>query len=155
MARGGLGRFWRDSAGVAAIEFALLAPVMLFMLLGALDVSGALQERLSMGHVLRVGAQAAMTVTPGPAATMQARIDTAVKPVMQAVITNTPALAGSVATADLCQCPVTLTQAAPCAALCSGAAAGSVHIVLGLDRTRHSLLLADFNLSLDLAVEIK
>jgi Flp pilus assembly protein TadG len=58
--RGLVGRFLRDTSGVAAMEFALLAPTLLMMLLAAIDLSGVLSVREAVDHVLRSGAQSAM-----------------------------------------------------------------------------------------------
>ena len=40
--RGGFGSFWRDHAGVSAVEFALVAPVLAMMLVGATELSSAI-----------------------------------------------------------------------------------------------------------------
>lgn len=52
--------FARDEAGVSAVEFALVAPMIFFSLLAMFDVGIALRERIQLDHVLRSGAQAAM-----------------------------------------------------------------------------------------------
>lgn len=50
-----------DRDGASAVEFALIAPVLLAGLLGAVDVGTALSERMAMDHVLRSAAKVAMT----------------------------------------------------------------------------------------------
>ena len=50
----------RDEAGVSAIEFGLVAPMIFFSLLAMFDVGIALRERIQLDHVLRSGAQTAM-----------------------------------------------------------------------------------------------
>lgn len=42
-------RFTRDSKGVAAVEFALIFPVMLALYLGSVEISGALQANKNVG----------------------------------------------------------------------------------------------------------
>ncbi len=51
----------KSEAGVSAIEFALIAPIMAFGLVATADVALAVHERMTIDHVLRAGAQAAMT----------------------------------------------------------------------------------------------
>jgi Flp pilus assembly protein TadG len=50
----------RDRRGVAALEFALVATVMLILLLGGYDVANVIQIRLQLQQALRVGGQYAM-----------------------------------------------------------------------------------------------
>ena len=47
--------------GVSAVEFALLAPILVFAVLAMLDLGLALYERMTMDRLLRGGAQAAMS----------------------------------------------------------------------------------------------
>ena len=46
--------------GASAVEFALFAPVLCLALLTTIDLGTALSQRMSLGHVLRSGAQVAM-----------------------------------------------------------------------------------------------
>lgn len=55
-----------SEAGVSAVEFALIAPVLALGLVATADLGLALYERMTIDHVLRAGAQAAMT-DPGAA----------------------------------------------------------------------------------------
>ncbi len=52
--------FPRDEAGVSAVEFGLVAPMIFFSLLAMIDVGFALRDRMQLDHFLRSGAQAAM-----------------------------------------------------------------------------------------------
>ncbi len=52
--------FGRAQGGVAAVEFALFAPMLVFALLMMFDIGMAAQERMAIGQALRAGAQAAM-----------------------------------------------------------------------------------------------
>lgn len=47
--RGQISRFKRDGEGVAAVEFALIFPVMLALYLGSVEISGALQANKNVG----------------------------------------------------------------------------------------------------------
>jgi Flp pilus assembly protein TadG len=44
-------RFWRDRRGVAALEFALLAPILVGLYLSAVEVTLALQAQRRMAHM--------------------------------------------------------------------------------------------------------
>lgn len=51
--------FLRDERAVSAIEFALVAPMLTLALLAMVDIGLAISERMTIGHVLRAGAQGA------------------------------------------------------------------------------------------------
>jgi Flp pilus assembly pilin Flp len=53
-------RLRRNEDGVAAVEFGLFAPILFFCCLATIDLGMALNERMTIGHVLRAGAQSAM-----------------------------------------------------------------------------------------------
>lgn len=50
-------KFSRDESGVSAVEFALIAPVLLFSLLGVVDVANVVYQRSDMESALRSGIQ--------------------------------------------------------------------------------------------------
>jgi Flp pilus assembly protein TadG len=50
-----------NRSGVAAAEFALIAPVMLILLLGVYDIGNAIQQRLQLEQAVRAGAQYALS----------------------------------------------------------------------------------------------
>ena len=49
--------FWRDESGVSAVEFALVAPVLLICFVGIYDVGGMIYKRTDMHSALRSGTQ--------------------------------------------------------------------------------------------------
>jgi Flp pilus assembly protein TadG len=51
----------RDGRGIAAAEFALIAPVMLTMLFGVYDLGNAIQQRLQLEQAVRAGGQFALS----------------------------------------------------------------------------------------------
>jgi len=67
-----------DESGVAAVEFSLLAPILVFCCLATVDVGLALSERMTIDHVLRAGANFAMA-DPGESAVQDALETTAKK----------------------------------------------------------------------------
>lgn len=52
-----LQRFARDERGVSAVEFALCVPVLLFSLLGVVDLGNVVYQRSDMESALRAGIQ--------------------------------------------------------------------------------------------------
>lgn len=55
-----LRRFWRNTDGLAAIEFAILAPMLFFAFLAMVDVGLMIYEKLRLGQIVRDAAAAAM-----------------------------------------------------------------------------------------------
>jgi Flp pilus assembly protein TadG len=50
-------KLWRDERGVSAVEFALVAPVLLICLIGIYDVGSMVYKRTDMHAALRSGTQ--------------------------------------------------------------------------------------------------
>jgi Flp pilus assembly protein TadG len=102
-----------DERGVSAVEFALIMPVFLLALLATVDVGFAVSERMSIDHILRAGAQRAMT-DPGR------------QPVLD-VLTTTAAnrssdVEGALAldATRFCACPGNTATAVSCTSVCTG-----------------------------------
>jgi len=95
-------RFRRSEDAAAAIEFALLFPLLVVMLLGAVDLSRILQERMAIGAVLRAGAEAAFRNQT------KAQIELAMLAAsgLRIGVSNTPFILSSSAD-QVCACPAT------------------------------------------------
>lgn len=76
-ARIGLRRLRRDTRGIAAVEFALVAPVLVVMLIGAIDVSRAVALNQRVSLVTQMVADLAARETQLTAADVQAIYDIA------------------------------------------------------------------------------
>lgn len=98
-----LRRFWRDTDGLAAIEFAILAPMLFFAFLAMVDIGLMIYEKLRLGQIVRDAAAAAMLTqnTTNISAAAQ-----------QAISVAGPSISGAAYNAD----PVTLSFS------CSGTA---------------------------------
>lgn len=70
-------RWRRSDGGASAVEFALVAPILAFVLLAGVDLALAISERMAMDHALRAGAQTALAQDPGQTAVLQVIRDTA------------------------------------------------------------------------------
>ena len=65
----------RDESGAALVEFALVAPVLLLLLLGMVDFGRAYNYWIDSTHLVHTGARwAAVNKNPGPGATLQESI---------------------------------------------------------------------------------
>jgi Flp pilus assembly protein TadG len=70
-----LDRISRDESGVALIEFALVLPLVLVLLLGMLDFGRAFNYWIDSTHLSATGARwAAVNINPGDGATLQESI---------------------------------------------------------------------------------
>jgi pilus assembly protein CpaE len=99
--RRAVGAFRQRQDGVSAVEFALVAPVMIGALLGMVDIGMAINERMSIDHVVRAAAQVAIS-DPGAATVQQ-------------VLEDLSAGKGYIVVADYyCPCPGNEACAEPC-----------------------------------------
>lgn len=147
-----LHRLGRDEDGLAAVEFATLAPVMLVMVLAALDLSGALSNRMAIGHILRAGAQVAMA-HPGTAA---------VQSTMQGAALGFPlapsgGAAGTLALmAELrCACPEIPQTATACTTVCTGSQPATIAYRLRAEFRQTAHILPDMTFAPVLEVQIR
>ncbi len=62
-----LGRLQRDERGTAAIEFGLILPVLVAMLVGIIDYGDVYFTRLTMTNAAREGARVGVTLDEGKA----------------------------------------------------------------------------------------
>ena len=113
------GKFRRDDKGVAAVEFGLIAPILFFGLLSAVDIGMAVNERMEVNHVLRAGAEAAINSSD----------EDVVLAIMAATASQnmTANIDGNGAAGDLnltvnqfCACPDATEVAVACATACPG-----------------------------------
>ncbi|MFQ6180639.1 AAA family ATPase [Sinorhizobium meliloti] len=91
------GELKTSEAGASAVEFALIAPVLALGLVATADLGLAIHERMTIDHVLRAGAQAAMA-DPGAEQ---------VEKVLVSTLAQSPALASAAlpAVKRYCACP--------------------------------------------------
>jgi pilus assembly protein CpaE len=162
-------RSWRGSDdGLAAVEFAIFAPVLILMVLTALDMGFAVYQRMTMDHVLRSGAQFAMVDPEGGAA--------AVQQVLQSTATKNfspseVAPAGSPNTEDTiqtgqpaklrltaeryCACPEAISTAVNCASVCTGTQPTYIYYRLGATKGFKGMLLPSVPLSTRAEVQVR
>lgn len=145
----------RNDSGVSAIEFALFAPILIFGLLATVDVGLAISERMTMGHILRAGAQGATGHIDAPA----------VLQIMRTTAASNIAVADAGADGDdrllalkverLCTCPGQPAVAVDCSTTCSENAPTQIFFALSGTKTYSGLILPRFALSQTLQVQVR
>jgi Flp pilus assembly pilin Flp len=106
-------RFWRREDGVAAIEFALIAPIVLILFVGMVNVGFRLYEESRLNQATRETAEAAMFTRN--IASLQGVLDTQLASLGRSI--GGAPFTGTVTLACQCVDPAHPTQ---CAGTCSG-----------------------------------
>ena len=153
------GAFRRDERGAAALELSLLAPVLAGVLLLTVDVGMAVNSRMSIDHVMRVGAETAMA-DPGQA-TVQKVLEQAAGQNFTTVanISYRDSLSlGSggvfVGATRFCACPAARAVAVACTANCSGKTPLAFY-QLQARNTYSGILLSGLEMDTTLQVQVK
>lgn len=60
-------RLGRDRRGVSAVEFAIVAPMMVILMLGAYDLGNAAQQQIALQEAVRAGGEYAQYFPTNPA----------------------------------------------------------------------------------------
>jgi Flp pilus assembly protein TadG len=150
MKRPRLERFARDRRGVAAVEFALVAPIFCLLFAAAVDFGGVLFTRFKLNAAVAAGANYAQVNSASVSAAGGAALATNIANIVQTndggswadddvvvnngptatVVNGTPTSSGTAANADACYCPsgsssaVVWGAAIPCGQACAGTDAG-------------------------------
>ncbi|BGE87691.1 MULTISPECIES: TadE/TadG family type IV pilus assembly protein [Methylosinus] len=155
-------RFARCVAGASALEFALIAPVVVLILTGMIDYGLAVYTRFSMNERLSAAANYAMlsaaSVGSSSGATLAATL-VAIIPSqfdVTVVVNNGPAAqrvggvstpSGTASNADLCYCPtlsgstVAWGSATTCASTCSSGVLAGKFVTIACSRSYTPLLM--------------
>ena len=149
--------FRRDERGAAALELSLLAPVLAAALLLMVDVGLAVNNRMSIDHVMRVGAETAMA-DPGQS-TVQKVLEQAAGQNFSRVaqIGDSGALASGgvlVGSTRFCACPGARAAAVACTSTCSGKTPLAFY-QLQARKTYSGILLSGINMDTALQVQVK
>jgi pilus assembly protein CpaE len=148
------GKFRRDDKGVAAMEFGLVAPILFFGLLSAIDIGLAVNERMEVNHVLRAGAEAAINKSD----------EDDVLAIMAATASQnmTPSIDGQGGAGDLnltvdqfCACPDATEVAVACSTICTGDVPTYVYYQLGGSKDYNSMFLPNISFAPSIRVQIR
>ncbi|MBQ2262942.1 MAG: pilus assembly protein [Loktanella sp.] len=144
-----------DEAGVSAVEFALFAPMLVFSLLAMVDLGFAISERMTIGHILRAGAQEAIKHTGTEA----------VDGVLRKTATGVMPVAGPDANGDetslalrvrmICSCAAAPAVEVACATTCPGDQPTQIFYALSGSKTYSGLILPQFSQTKSLQVQVR
>lgn len=146
-----LRRFLHDSSGVAVIEFALIGPTLLFMLLAAIDLGNVLSERETMDHVLRSGAQMAMGDLGSDAVLAAMQGAASGRFTLTAGTTKSVALAAS----RFCACPETPAASTGCGTICTGSLPTHIYYRMTATKIYNGIIFPLFTLTPALQVQVR
>lgn len=146
---------WRQSeAGVSAVEFALLAPVLVFALVAAVDMGLAEYERMTIDHALRAGAQSAM-VDQGQAQVLAVVQNTAAKNFVIST-QNTPSTDTLlVSVSQFCACPDSTGTAVSCSTACTGSLPTFVYYSLSGTKIYSGMIMPAVTMSPSVLVQVR
>lgn len=146
-----LQRFVQETRGVAAVEFALLGPTLLLMLLAAIDLGNVMAERESMDHVLRSGAQIAMADGGSTAVLAAMQGTSSIRFTLAAGTKTSIALAAT----RFCACPTSPATATGCGTICTGSLPTNIYYRMTATKTYSGILFPRFDLNPALQVQIR
>lgn len=130
---GHMSTWLRDHSGVAAVEFALFAPMLIFALLAMADVGLLVHQRMSLDHVLRVAAQIAAEDPGLPA--IETALSSAVSGDGSGIATGNPI---EFTVAKVCACAEAPALEVVCSTTCAGSEPTSIFYTMS-----SSLLIAN------------
>lgn len=145
----------RRNEGMSAVEFALLAPVLIIGVLGTVDAGLSIFERMTIGHILRAGAQSATTDVGVSQVDLVLRT-TAAKNMTVAVsgaAGTDSSLALSVRRA--CACAAQPAVELACSTTCAQNAPTQIYYIMSGTKTYSGLLLPRFSQTKTLKVQVR
>jgi pilus assembly protein CpaE len=151
-----LSQFVRRRDGVAAVEFAIAAPMLILGLVIMADLGLAIQERMNMDQALRAGAEFVMGEVSNEDDIKDLVIASAT-----GVYSDDPA---DVAAADpptvtvvkVCECPENPGTTVSCSGtLCTSQLPPSVYFQLGASKSYQAIILPDIALTTEISVQTR
>jgi pilus assembly protein CpaE len=148
-----------EESGASAVEFALFAPVLCLALLTTIDLGTALSQRMSLGHVLRSGAQVAME-DPGTAKVERVLESTAKRNFQteSADPTDNTFVIGDtieLAATRFCTCPEAPETVVACSTTCNGTLPTFIFYKLEGSKTFAGVLLRNLSLGTSTQVQVR
>ena len=148
-----LRRFWVEEDGTSALEVALIAPVLVFGLIGMADVGLAVNERMIIDQALRAGAQSAMEDS-GPEAVERVLRATAEMNFTLAA-PSSPATSAELAlgVTRFCACRAAPDTAVNCSTTCTAQSPTQIYYRLTAAKIHDNLLLPATRIAAQLLIE--
>ena len=149
------GDLWSDEKGLSAVEFALLAPLLLLGLVATADLGLAQSRRMSMDHVLRAGAQIAIG-DPGAESVLSVATSTAAPEFSLAADAAAPEPGDlSLTVSRLAACPEQIDTAVPVSTTCAGGQPTVIYYALSARMEYAGMILPDLQLGSALQVRVR
>ncbi len=143
-------RFQKDEQGLAAIEFAFIAPLVIFGILAMADVGLAVRDRMALDHIVRVGAQNAAG-NPGTEAVLKV-----LHAASEGSLTRTSSAAAlSVGVVLECACPEAPEVKVDCTTTCSQQQPTFIYYALRADTVASGLMLPEMAITSRAQVQIR
>jgi Flp pilus assembly protein TadG len=149
----------RDERGVAAMEFAIGAPMLLMGLMIVVDVGLAVQERMNLDNSLRAGAEFAMA-----AVTDKDKLESMAEAAANGSMGSGQSTPGQNASSDrvdvtvsnpICYCPSDPNTKVDCGSICTGDITPSMSYDFTAQKTYSAMFLGDMNLITQLSVQVR
>lgn len=155
-------RFAAEDSGVAAIEFAMLVPILIFGCLALVDLGRAASERMTIGHAVR-----SVTMAASANATEQKIRDLFAEAAGDGYTVSNPSAEPdleidysgntrriALAIERFCACRASLDAAVACTSTCSGEPVMRYYLI-DAESEFQTILLPSFNLGVQTKVLIK
>ena len=150
-------RIGAADTGASSVEFAILAPILCFLLVGAIDLGSAVSQRISMGHLMRSGAQVAME-DPGEASVKSVLMSTASQNFVVAGASPDTINVGdpiSLTVSRVCACPESPEVAESCSKVCTGTVPTFIFYKMSAAKDFSGVLMRGLPLQADAQVQVR
>lgn len=144
--------FRHEETGVAATEFALIAPVFALSLVGMIDLGIAVQDRIELNRVIRAGAQVAMAGEDTLSALESAVVNATVGPSENGDPPTAASVDYDLSISRTCECG---GVAGLCSARCDDGAAPSLFYNFIASKSTEPIMLPDFSIQAQISVQVR
>ncbi|MEK6216166.1 MAG: pilus assembly protein [Boseongicola sp.] len=148
-----VGRFRRNEGGTSAVEFGMIAPLLIFSAILTVDVGMAVRERMELDHIVRAGAESVM-IKHDEAKVLKVMRATADQNFGAVVVDGEVQSSSPVSLlADrYCACGATVTS---CSSACTTDLPPDVLFDLNARKTFSGMLLPDLNFDAQMQVQLR
>ncbi len=140
--------------GVSAVEFALVAPVLVLALVSSTDIGLAEYQHMTIGHILRAGAQSAMS-DPGQAQVLSTLQNTATKNFTLGTGGSVSSSALTVNVVRFCACAAAPDTSVACSTTCSGSVATEIFYTLSASIVYRGMVMPSMTFAPVLKVQVR
>jgi Flp pilus assembly pilin Flp len=157
----GFRRLKKNDDGSSAVEFGMIAPILVFGVLASVDLGVAIGERMEMDHIVRAGAESAMikydeddvlkvmTTTAEKNFSVASESEDGGDNTYEGGISYPVSLSVN----QYCACGDAPTVEVSCSNICTGDLPPNVYFDVGATKTYHGMIIPD--LSFDAAMRVQ